>query len=177
MNPHRSRQHHLAGGSSSTMTRKKISWSIKQAHGQSAQTFVAGFVVLGAPLAAMVQAAPSQLPTEPPASVRAIRTGRWSAPRSRTPTVQRQSTADRFQDKPAHPRRRTAAAEDGVEGVLVMPFGLLLDKGVTLRIGEADIGRPCGSRPAFPRAALCHWTGLGGHAGSRIHLSIIEARK
>jgi invasion protein IalB len=43
---------------------------------------------------------------------------------------------------------------DKAEGVLVLPFGLLLDKGVALRIGEADISPSLRFRTCLPQGCL-----------------------
>lgn len=43
---------------------------------------------------------------------------------------------------------------DKAEGVLLLPFGLLLDKGVTLRIGETDLGSALRFRTCLPGGCM-----------------------
>lgn len=42
----------------------------------------------------------------------------------------------------------------GVEGILVMPFGLDLDKGVTLKAGQADVGPALRFRTCLPQGCV-----------------------
>ncbi len=43
---------------------------------------------------------------------------------------------------------------DKAEGLLVMPFGLVLDKGVALKIGDADLGPALRFRTCLPQGCI-----------------------
>jgi invasion protein IalB len=43
---------------------------------------------------------------------------------------------------------------DKVEGVLMLPFGLLLEKGVALKVGDADIGPALRFRTCLPQGCV-----------------------
>ncbi len=43
---------------------------------------------------------------------------------------------------------------DKAEGALILPFGVLLDKGITLKIGEADVGPVLRFKTCLPQGCL-----------------------
>jgi invasion protein IalB len=130
---------------------------VKQTQGgrRSVSTFVAGLALLAVPLAAAAQAPQAQLPNG--ASNVSETYQDWQMVCSMQQEAKRCSVNQQQADSKTS--QRVLAVElqpqgDKAEGVLAMPFGLLLDKGVTLKVGEADIGPTLRFRTCLPQGCL-----------------------
>ncbi len=135
--------------------RTRIELNVTRPHCRSTQALLAILAFLAAPLAAIAETPQAQLPNG--ASSVSETYQDWQMICTQLQDGKHCSVNQQQTDSKSN--QRVLAVElqpqgDKVEGALMLPFGLLLEKGVALKVGEADIGSALRFRTCLPLGCL-----------------------